>query len=91
MTNQNRINLQVVALVLSLLLGAGSAVGLIYTAMSYPYRLEQLERVTIPEIRAAQKEMRAEMAQDRSEARAQREILIRIDERLAEVQRRLER
>lgn len=90
MTNQNRINLQFAALVLSVVMGASSLLGVAYSLMSYPYRIDTLERVTIPEIKAVQQELRREMATDRANAAASRELLLRIDERLAAVQRKLE-
>jgi hypothetical protein len=75
---------------LALILAAGSACALGFAAMSYPYRLDTLEKVTVPQIKHSVSELRAEVTADRRDNLANRELLIRIEERLVEMQRKLD-
>jgi hypothetical protein len=75
---------------LALILAAGSACALGFAAMSYPYRLDTLEKVTVPHIKHSVSELRAEVTADRRDNLANRELLIRIEERLVEMQRKLD-
>lgn len=83
-------NIQTAAALAGLALGAISLVSVAYAALQYPYRLEQLENVVIPEIRSVQKELKRDISLDRARALETRELLLRIDERLQALQRALD-
>lgn len=82
MTNNARNNIQTLAALGGLFLGAISLVSVAYAAFQYPFRLEQLETVVVPQIHATQQEIRREIAADRLRAVETRELLLRIEERM---------
>lgn len=90
MSPANRSPLPTATSLLALALAAGSACALGFAAMSYPYRLDTLEKVTVPNVRNSVIELRAEVTADRHANLANRELLIRIEERIVEMQRKLD-
>lgn len=89
MTATTQKNIHATAALVGLFLSCLIAATMVYAAMRYPFRIEQMETVTIPEIKARQLEIRREMATDRIRASETRDLLLRIDERLQQVQREL--
>lgn len=89
MTAQARNNIQTLAALGGLCLGALSLGSVAYAAFRYPFRLEQLEQVVVPQIQAQQQEIKRDLAADRVRASETRDLLLRIDERLQQVQREL--
>lgn len=68
------------SLLLTIVLAVLSIMGVGYVVAAYPYRLGALENHTVPALRAEVESLRTSQT-------ANRELLLRIDERIQQVQR----
>ncbi len=90
MTRPTKENINNVAVLLGIILSIFAILGAGYAVAAYPHRLDTLERNTVPELRAELKRdlqrTQAEVDLLRSVQTANRELLLRIDERIQRLQ-----